>query len=200
MFLELFRSEPRKGEKTKYRIIQATIQCMAEKGLSGTNFETVGKRVHLARRNVAYHFPSNEEMICAAMRYMIATGQKCAVDFLKKDEAWEAQLRMYIEAMFRWVADEPDQGMALITLLSLATHSEKFRNLYEEVSAVGQRRLELILSKPIADPDKALETAACIYSLLTGMIVRFLTHKRRSTSRKWIKRTTEASLTLVRTA
>ena len=69
-------TERRKGEltksgRTRQRILDATIECLADVGYAGTNTTAVALRAGLTRPAMAYHFPSRASLIEAVIYHIM---------------------------------------------------------------------------------------------------------------------------------
>jgi AcrR family transcriptional regulator len=171
LFLELFPIALGKGERTKMRILEATIENIAESGIASTGFESVGQRVGLARRNVAYHFPRVEEMILAAIQLTIMNGQKLIVERLKTSKTWKSRLQMYFKGMFEWIELYPTHGRVFVAFHHLASVDPKFKEEFLEITGAGMARVQTILKESPASAHSD-EAAEVVHALLVGMIIR----------------------------
>ena len=66
----------KKSEERKLRIVEAVVECIATRGLEHTTFEVIGKMVKMERTHVSYYFSSRDELIKAAVRYVVAIGRR----------------------------------------------------------------------------------------------------------------------------
>ncbi|GGK51953.1 TetR/AcrR family transcriptional regulator [Nocardia camponoti] len=55
---------------TRQRLLEATIDCLAETGWTGATVSTVAERAGVSRGAAQHHFPTREELIAAALEYM----------------------------------------------------------------------------------------------------------------------------------
>jgi AcrR family transcriptional regulator len=180
LFLRLFQAAPRKGDRRKFQIVEAAIECISTVGIEGTTLELIGKKVGLARRNVAYHFDGVPSIIKAAIQYVVATGQEIAIESLKDLTDWEDQLKAYIHSTFIWIESHPPHAAVMLALFYLSTHHESYRAMNSEIRSAGTGRIEAILLHGSKQGMKcngiqAKVYATAIYSLLIGNAINFAT-------------------------
>lgn len=62
--------EPRqeRSRRTRQRLLEATIDCLAEHGWSGTTVAVVAERAGVSRGAAQHHFRTREELVTAAVR------------------------------------------------------------------------------------------------------------------------------------
>ncbi|NUS43663.1 MAG: TetR/AcrR family transcriptional regulator [Mycobacteriaceae bacterium] len=57
---------------TRQRLLEATIECLAERGWPATTVGVVAARVGVSRGAAQHHFPTREDLITAALEHMFA--------------------------------------------------------------------------------------------------------------------------------
>lgn len=57
---------------TRQRLLEATVDCLAERGWSGTTVAVVAERAGVSRGAAQHHFPTREDLVTAAVRQMAA--------------------------------------------------------------------------------------------------------------------------------
>ncbi|MFF0815765.1 TetR/AcrR family transcriptional regulator [Rhodococcus sp. NPDC003318] len=65
---------------TRQRLLEATIDCLAEQGWAATTVGVVAQRAGVSRGAAQHHFPTREELITAALEYMFDTRMQMARD------------------------------------------------------------------------------------------------------------------------
>ncbi|MFI9506740.1 TetR/AcrR family transcriptional regulator [Nocardia sp. NPDC052566] len=72
-------NEPKqdRSRATRQRLLEATIDCLAEMGWAAATVSVVAERAGVSRGAAQHHFPTREELITAALEYMFdsRTGQ-----------------------------------------------------------------------------------------------------------------------------
>ena len=62
-----------RSRATRQRLLEATIDCLAEFGWSATTVAVVAERAGVSRGAAQHHFPVREDLITAALEYMFDT-------------------------------------------------------------------------------------------------------------------------------
>ncbi|MGH3712208.1 MAG: TetR/AcrR family transcriptional regulator [Micromonosporaceae bacterium] len=57
---------------TRQRLLEATVDCLAERGWAGTTVAVVAERAGVSRGAAQHHFPTREDLVTAAVRQMAA--------------------------------------------------------------------------------------------------------------------------------
>ena len=55
---------------TRHRLLEATVDCLAEFGWSATTVAVVAQRAGVSRGAAQHHFPTREDLITAALEFM----------------------------------------------------------------------------------------------------------------------------------
>lgn len=68
-------NEPKQDRSriTRQRLLEATIECLAERGWATTTVSVVAERAGVSRGAAQHHFPTREDLITAALEYMFDT-------------------------------------------------------------------------------------------------------------------------------
>ena len=59
-----------RSRATRARLLEATIDCLAEQGWAATTVSVVAERAGVSRGATQHHFPTREDLITAALEYM----------------------------------------------------------------------------------------------------------------------------------
>ncbi|MCX4098969.1 TetR/AcrR family transcriptional regulator [Nocardia sp. alder85J] len=62
-----------RSRATRQRLLEATIDCLAELGWAAATVAVVAERAGVSRGAAQHHFPTREELITAALEYMFDT-------------------------------------------------------------------------------------------------------------------------------
>lgn len=75
-------NEPKqdRSRATRQRLLEATIDCLAEMGWSAATVAVVAERAGVSRGAAQHHFPTREDLITAALTYMFDTRTEQALD------------------------------------------------------------------------------------------------------------------------
>src|SRR5258708_6476254 len=62
-----------RSRATRQRLLEATIDCLADKGWASATVSVVAERAGMSRGAAQHHFPTREDLITAALEYMFDT-------------------------------------------------------------------------------------------------------------------------------
>ncbi len=176
VFSKIFPTKLSRGDLRKMDIIRATIACLAEDGFENTNFESVGKRAHIQRAHVAYHFKTKEQLVESAIKYILAQGQETVLDYMTHAASSQSPLDAYIEGTFRWLNPGTGYGPSLLLLGYLSSVYPSFRVLSNEFKRIGTERVKTLLPG-IASMDKKRSEVVSerVHTWILGRCLYFLT-------------------------
>ena len=113
-----------RSRATRQRLLEAAIECMAERGWSASTVAVVAERAGVSRGAAQHHFPTREDLVTSAVEYVsaqrLAYLRSQAVDLPPGPERIRAVLslveRMYTSPLFRaavhvWVAASADERL-----------------------------------------------------------------------------------------
>lgn len=66
------RTQSERSAEMKQRLLEATVQCLAEKGYAATSTQEVVDRAGVSRGALAHHFSSKTELVAEAAAYLIS--------------------------------------------------------------------------------------------------------------------------------
>src|SRR4051812_39489913 len=89
----LFPAKTPKGDRTKLRMIEATIQTIAEEGIDRVTFESVGKRLGFKPAQVRYHFLEKDDLIDKAINFVLIHHHNAIIKQLEKAEGRVKQVQ-----------------------------------------------------------------------------------------------------------
>lgn len=134
------KGELSKSGKTRLRILNAAIDCLADEGYSGTTTSTVAERAELTRPAMQYHFPSRASLIEAAIHHIM-----------------RERLQMYLK-------DRPKVESGEMASADMAwghTQTNVFRAFTELlIASRTDRVLSAVFSPALAEYDRARRSAA----------------------------------------
>ena len=165
-----------RGEKRKMVIVEAAIDILARQGLSQLTFEAIGKKCHISKSHVAYHFPSLEKLVNTSVSYVYTVGQKTVSEYIQNESSKGKGdlLKAYVHGTFHWIETYPEHSSVAALLGYLATWDRGYRDIQSEIKRVGQQRISALIQ---AMTGKRCPTAQAdaIQSLLMGKILYYST-------------------------
>lgn len=126
-----------RGEESRQSIIEGAIDCIADRGLSGTTLDTVAARAKVSRSLVPFHFKSKNRMHIEVLNYLGARFSMGWDAVLADDSisASEKLLRL-LEYDVRFVSEYPKY----ISVWHAFWGEARGSTLYREVSSPRDRR------------------------------------------------------------
>ncbi|MBO0853309.1 MAG: TetR/AcrR family transcriptional regulator [Nocardia sp.] len=91
-----------RSRATRQRLLEATIDCLAEIGWAAATVAVVAERAGVSRGAAQHHFPTREDLITAALEYMFDTRiaqSKAEAAALRSASAGSAQGSAHTEAV-----------------------------------------------------------------------------------------------------
>lgn len=194
MYFQIFPVSPRKGDQKRLEILEALIHLIAERGIYGCSFETIGERIGCGRQHVAYYFKSMDELLLAAFKYITATAQRETIKSLRETEDWRLGLKSLIDGSFKWREDFSHHAAATVFFYSLATFNADIAELLCEIRNAAQSRIEALLvgskkKPPLLTDLSGAEASRAVHALLTANLIASLSvSKKDQNERKNLKR------------
>ncbi|GAA1696035.1 TetR/AcrR family transcriptional regulator [Fodinicola feengrottensis] len=120
-----------RSRATRQRLLEAAVECLAERGFAGSTVTVVAERAGVSRGAAQHHFPTREELFLAAVRYvsevrMQEIGRQAATlgaGSRRTEALMELLADLYTGQLFRaalhlWVAAaaEPQMREAIVSL------------------------------------------------------------------------------------
>jgi AcrR family transcriptional regulator len=109
---------------TRERLLEAAIDCLAERGWSGTTMSVVAERAGVSRGASQHHFRTREELVTAAVAYVtekrLAEVQRHTAEHTPRERRVEAVVQMladfYTSRIFNaalqlWIAASSDPAL-----------------------------------------------------------------------------------------
>jgi AcrR family transcriptional regulator len=108
------RSQADRSEAMRTRLLDATIECLAESGYGQMSTNDVVRRARVSRGALAHHFPTKAELVTAAAERLVDSRGK---EFRERLSAVEPERRTPDEALaVLWSFYDDPTGLALIEL------------------------------------------------------------------------------------
>jgi AcrR family transcriptional regulator len=151
-------SQGERSRAMRRRLLEATIECLAEHGWSGTSTTLVSQRAGVSRGAQLHHFPTKNDLVLAAVEHLSLTRQQDVVgraDELVGSGRTRAVLEMlselftgplFIAALELWVAARTDESLRapvidLEARVGRAAHRHAVEALGVDESLPGNREL-----------------------------------------------------------
>ena len=127
---------------TRQRIVEATLDLMTERGMSGVTMSAVAESAGVARQTLYNHFPSVEEIVAAALEtHRVDIGDELHVMLESFDEPAD-QLASLVRHVAAAAAHHPPlpgfrEGLSAEVRATLAEHDNALRSMITQVLEAG---------------------------------------------------------------
>ena len=138
------RSNAERSAETKERILEATLECLSEKGYAATSTNKVVRRAGVSRGALVHHFSSKSELVAAAAVHLIrkryATTQEQALKIKGGESSIHDKLAVRRRDYERWFPATIEFMVACRTDKALSESFTRAMLPYEE--GMGQSIME----------------------------------------------------------
>lgn len=159
LYSQILEFRPRKADLRRMAILDAVIDCIAEKGILALTAQEVGRLAKMRRSHVTYYFPNQDTMVEAAIKFVVSTGQEITIAHVAAAKEPEAQLKAMVRATFTWFERHPKHAAVMLLLHYYGTCDKRYRKLNTQIRTAGENRLEAILRGRPAKKAKGLPSA-----------------------------------------
>ncbi|MGI8680147.1 MAG: TetR/AcrR family transcriptional regulator [Jatrophihabitans sp.] len=138
---QVHRSQAERVEATRARLLDATIELLAERGYSRTSTNDIVRRAHVSRGALAHHFRTKNQLVSAAAQRLV---DNRAVEFRERFSAIAPERRTAAEALRVLWSFYDDPGCVAILELTIAARHEP--ELHDVLAPVPEQIAELTAS------------------------------------------------------
>jgi AcrR family transcriptional regulator len=166
-----------KDNLTKGKIIQATLDVIEEKTISGTRMRSIAEKADVFQSNLHYYYKSKNELLLDAQKEVAKRCREIRRE-AKKDtmNTLESQLDVFIKQKLIFIQEETKYDYAEIDFWVQSRFNESFREEFK-LSFYGWRNeLEGVIETyaPHFEKEKRTILASAIISLLEGATIQYL--------------------------
>ncbi len=167
------RTQAERSARTRERLLDATLDCLAERGWAGTTTTEVAERAGVSRGAQLHHFPTRSELVAAAVerlaeRRMAEFGE--AVRHLPPGSDW---ISAGIDLV--WQAFQDPTADALLELLVAARTDAELRACLAPMARQMDARLDAfaggVFPEPFAKSPRLSTLRRVAFLLLQGLAV-----------------------------
>jgi len=169
--------EDSKTMSTEEKIIQATLDVIAEKTISETRMRCIADHADVYQSNLHYYYKSKKELLLAAQRKV---AERCIVlrqqEKDKADNTLEGQLDVFLKQKLIFIKEEPKYDYAEIDFWIQSKIDEDFKEEFKRSFYSWRKDLqELIETYAVhIEKEKVVLLASVIISLLEGATIQYL--------------------------
>src|SRR4051812_15789599 len=116
LYSQILEFKPRKADLRRMAILDAVIDCIAEKGILNLTAQEVGRQAKMRRSHVTYYFPNQDKMLEAAIKFVVSTGQEITVAYVTAAQTPRARLEAMVQATFVWLERYPKHASVMLLL------------------------------------------------------------------------------------
>lgn len=111
---------PEKAAATRQRILDATVDCLVERGWAGTSLPAVVARAQVSRGAQLYHFPTKAELVDATAAHLIERRRRGLLDALLALPERDRTLLAVVDVMWAQLHSDDFTAMVELALASRA--------------------------------------------------------------------------------
>jgi AcrR family transcriptional regulator len=161
------RTQPERVEAMRSRLLDATIDCLAERGYSGFSTNDVVRRAAVSRGALAHHFPTKAERMAAAADRLI---ELRAAEFRQRFAEIPARRRTPAKALdVLWSFFDDASFHALLELMVAARTDPEL----QPVMAAGVRHAADVTREVFAESFPALARLPFVGPILDGILALY---------------------------
>jgi AcrR family transcriptional regulator len=165
------RSNAERSATTRNRLLDATIDCLIERGWAGTSTTEVVRRAGVSRGAQVHHFPTKEDLVLAAVEHLlerrIREFQATFSDLPAAQRSPAAAMRLLYDHCFR-ATFEPWLELAVAARTDPPLH-ERFARLEARFFETALTTFRGMFPDAAADPTFARVALRLTFALLDGL-------------------------------
>ena len=172
------RTQAERRARTRHLLLDATLDCLAERGYGATTTTLVSERAGVSRGAQLHHFPTRAELVAAAVEHLFAeltSDYRAAFAELPPDES---RLRAAIALL--WSMYQKPRWPAALELDTAARTDPDLHAQLVSVSQAHRRNISELAARyfpELADDQERFEDLlTVILDTMYGMAVRRLLH------------------------
>lgn len=181
LYAQILDFKPRKSDLRRAAILDAAIACLASDGIDKTTVQEVARRAKMRRSHVMYYFSSQDSLVEAAVKLVVATGQEITVAHMTAaGDRPQERLRAHAEATFAWFERHRTHASVMLLLLYYGSCHPKYTALNSQIREAGESRLEGILLSGLPPKRRnrnARPAARTLRALLVGSLAHYFSSK-----------------------
>jgi len=162
---------------TEEKIIQATLDVIAEKTISETRMRCIADHADVYQSNLHYYYKSKKELLLAAQKKV---AERCILlrqqEKDKADNSLEGQLDVFLKQKLIFIKEEPKYDYAEIDFWIQSKIDSDFREEFKRSFYGWRKELQELIAiyGPGIEKEKIVLLASVIISLLEGATIQYL--------------------------
>jgi AcrR family transcriptional regulator len=147
------RRQQERSRLTRQRLLEATVECLAEYGWSGATTTAIAERAGVSRGAQQNHFPRRDELVVAAVEHLVETridavrrtAEQLPAGRLRTEAVLERMVTFYTGPAFSaalelWVAARTDESLRAAVVPLEARIGREVHRLAVELLGVDESR------------------------------------------------------------
>lgn len=173
----------RKGEITKNKIIENSLNLFSKNGYHSTSLNNIAKTIGLRDTAILRHFKNKENLFMSVVESILLENVKY-LDNNEKKTSSKDQLEAYFLGNLKWANENTEQAQVIIQVYHFACTQERFKQLQKKLIENARKKILdcLIIKseKSSLKKDKNIlkDTASFIHETLIGLILSSITYKK----------------------
>jgi AcrR family transcriptional regulator len=172
------RADPALAERRREVLIKACYAEILEKGLPNLTVDAVVARGGSSKGGALYYFPTKDDLLFAVLEWLLAELERTLADIARSDALPARRLGSEIEVLFHSADVNRKLYRVLFDYVALASHSERYRQLFGRFLESCRRRDAAIIEEGVRrrefrriEPDAAAST---LRALVDGYCLQWL--------------------------
>ena len=164
-----------RSERTRTRLLDAAVDCLAELGYSRTTTTEVCRRAGVSRGAQLHHFPTKAELVAAAVEHTFETRM---ADFRRAvAEAPPEADRIQLSIDLVWMMFEGPACEAWVELAVAARTDDELRPYAHAVSERHREEVEAMWAAIFQDPDGSNPFSSVAIKFLLALMDGLVLHR-----------------------
>lgn len=157
-------------EVRRKQLIDATITCIARKGISGTTLNAIAKEAGLSLGLANFHFKSKDALLSETLRHLAAEHRDMWLRDVQRDELSDAdKLRSMVSSQFHPRICSRKKLAVWFAFFGEAHHRKTYRSISSRIDMERQQLCAELCSNIIAEGAYPLSDADEVAQTLEGM-------------------------------
>jgi AcrR family transcriptional regulator len=184
IFESLFPKRLSKGDKKKLDMVEKAIEVFGQKGVDATTYDDLAIELNTSRSHISYHFKEKDQLILAAIRYMMTEGLDFTIHKMRQSLSAKQRLISYVDGYYGFFLEYPKYIPILIYFYYASSIHEVYRELQSEIKKGALARIQELLEQIYKENGKRLPKdikliTQWVHGLLIGStVVTLMTSKK----------------------
>ncbi|MGZ3774026.1 MAG: TetR/AcrR family transcriptional regulator [Bdellovibrio sp.] len=161
--------------KTKTKIIESAMECIADLGLEATTFQAIADKAKISQPLVAYHLKKRENIFIEAFTHLLDTSLVATESSLAEALSPKDKLINYIMVSLQVFRSHAAIPKMYIAFYYLSSFDPTYRKMNDKLKQEATQRILNILALGLGSGDfkssDPLLTAKIIHTSITGLLL-----------------------------